>query len=918
MNPNWRHIVREHLAVLRLPPEREIEIVEEQALHLESAYEDALADGLSEAEAEARAVQSYDWRLLECELGRVEQPILERVSQSPLELIERKGGMRMESFIQDLRFGARMLIKNPGFTLVAVLSLALGIGANTAIFSLLDALLLKPLPVKQPEQLVIVGTDTPSQPGRGFSSFSYPVFREMREKNSVFSGMFARSGLQMSLSGSGQTERVQGEVVSGNFFSALGVNPLLGRLLTEADDQTPGAHPVAVISFNFWQRRFGADPQIVGKTISLNGYPFTIIGVAQQGFYGVEVGAAPDVRIPLMMDGQVRPKPGAPIFEQRGNWWLSVMARVNPGVSVEQAQAAADAVFQIAREPDIRRNKGDSLDDRNFKSLRIHLVSAKTGASNLSRQFSQPLVVLMCLVGMVLLIACLNIANLLLARATMRQKEIAVRLAMGAGRFRLARQLLTEGFLLSALGGLLGLLFARWGTDALLGFLPQGRALEINPDLRMLGFTLSVTLLSGLLFGLAPALQATRPNLIPALKNDAVVVVVGRRRWELGRLLVTLQVALSLVLLVGAGLFARSLRNLKMVDNGYNTDQVVTMALDPAQSGYKIERLRNFYSQLSERLAALPGVKTTTFTRNVPMSGSYSRFGIEVPGYQPRPGEEMAVLFNQIGPQFFATFGAPLSLGREFTSQDTPESPKVVIVNHSLARYFFGAENPLGRRITLENYKDLEIVGVVADAKYRNLREAAPRTAYIPYSQYDTLGQRILCVRAAGDTDALVAAIRREARSLDPNLPVFNVKTFAEQVNESVSGERLVALLSSFFGFFALLLAALGLYGVMAYAVTRRTRELGVRIALGAQTQDVLILVLKQGMKLTGLGVALGLIVALGVTRLTKSLLFGVSATDPLTFLGTVLLLVSVALLACWIPGRRATRVDPLTVLRHE
>jgi len=916
--PNWNHIVREHLAVLRLPPEREIEIVEEQALHLEAAYEDALADGMSEAEAEARAVQSYDWRLLECELSRAEQPPAARALQPSFELIERKGGIRMGSFIQDLRFGARMLIKNPGFTLVAALSLALGIGANSSVFSLLDALLLKPLPVKQPEQLVIVGTDTPSQPGRGFSSFSYPVFRELREKNSVFSGMFARSGLQMSLSGSGQTERVQGELVSGNFFSVLGVNPLLGRLLTEADDQTPGAHPVAVISFNFWQRRFGADSQIVGRTISLNGYPFTIIGVAQQGFHGVEVGVAPDVRIPLMMDSQVRPKPGAPIFEQRGNWWLSVMARLNPGVSVEQAQAATDTVYQIAREPDVRRNKGDSRDDRNFKSLRIHLLSAKTGASDLSRQFSQPLTVLMCLVGAVLLIACLNVANLLLARATMRQKEIAVRLALGAGRLRLARQLLTEGFLLSALGGLLGLLFARWGTDALLGFLPQGRALEVNLDLRMLGFTLSVTLLSALLFSLAPALQATRPNLIPALKNDAVVAPGGGRRWELGRLLVTLQVALSLVLLVGAGLFARSLRNLKTVDSGYNADQVVTMAFDPAQNGYKIERLRNFYSQLSDRLAALPGVKTTTFTRNAPMSGLYSRFGIEVPGYQPRPDEEMAVLFNQIGPKFFATFGAPLLLGREFTTQDTPESPKVVIVNHNLARYFFGAENPLGRRITLENYKDLEIVGVVADAKYRNLKEAAPRTAYIPYSQYDQLGQRILCVRAAGDADALVAAIRREAHSLDPNLPVFNVKTFAEQINESVSTERLVALLSSFFGFFALLLAALGLYGVMAYAVTRRTRELGIRMALGAQTQDVLRLVLKQGMKLAGLGAALGLIIALGVTRLAKSLMFGVSPTDPMTFLGTGLLLISVALLACWIPARRATRVDPLSVLRHE
>jgi predicted permease len=575
----------------------EEELEKELRFHLEQHTADLIAQGIDPEEARRQA------RLA---LGSPEQ-VKEKCRDA-------RGTRWLEDLLQDLRYGARTLLKRKGFTFVATLSLALGIGANTAIFSLLDALLLKPLPVKQPDQLVIMNIATPSQPGRRYSSFSYPIFRELREKNSVFSGMFARSGLQMSMSAGDQTERVQGEVVSGNFFSVLGVNPLLGRLLTESDDQTPGAHPIAVISFNFWQRRFGADPNIVGKTINLNSYPFTIIGVAPQGFHGVEVGVAPDVRIPMMMDGQVRPKPGAPIFEQRGNMWLGVMARLKTGVSIEQAQADADTAFQIAREPDVRRVTGETTDDRNFRSLRIHLDSAETGASNLSRQFSQPLMVLMCLVGVVLLIACLNVANLLLARATTRQKEIAVRLALGAGRFRLVRQLLTEGALLSALGGLLGLLFALWGTNMLLGFLPQGRVLEIKPDLRMIGFTLGVTLLSALLFGLAPALQATRPNLTPSLKNDAVVVVGGGRRWELSRLLVIQQVALSLALLVGAGLFARSLWNLKTVDIGYNTDQVITMALDPAQVGYKIERLRNFYNQLSARLAALPSVKTTTFT----------------------------------------------------------------------------------------------------------------------------------------------------------------------------------------------------------------------------------------------------------------------------------------------------------------
>jgi predicted permease len=829
--------------------------------------------------------------------------------------------LRLEDeMLQDLRYGLRMLVKSPGFTIVAVLSLALGIGATTAIFSLLDALLLRPLPIQQPGQVVVVGTAAPGLPATGFSLFSYPVFREFREKTDVFSGMFARSRLTMSMSGSGETDRVLGELVSGNFFDVLGVGPHLGRLFTEADDQTPGAHPVAVISYNFWERRFGADAQIVGQTIHLNGYPFTVIGVAAKGFHGVQVGDAPDVRIPFMMNGQVRPG-GSRVFENRGDMGLSVMARLKPGVSIEQAEGPADTVFKAVREPDLRRIRGDSPDDRIFQKLRIHLSSAKTGASSLSRQFEQPLTVLMCLVSVVLLIACLNVANLLLARGATRQKEIAVRLALGAARSRLVRQLLTEGLVLSVLVGALGLFLARWGTDVLLGFLPHGQGrnvLEVELDLRVLGFTLAVTLLAGLLFGLAPALHATRPNLIPALKNDSVLLGDGRHRWELRRLLVIMQVALSLVLLVGAGLFVRSLRNLRAVDDGYNVNQVVSLALDPAQTGYKIDQLRSFYAQLSERVAALPGVESNTFTRHVPISGGYSRYGITVPGYEPRPDEEMAVLQNLIAPQFFETFGTPLLMGRDFNSQDTPEAPKVIIVNDGLARYFFGSDNPLGRRITLENYKDLEIVGVVADAKYRNLKEAAPKTAYIPYSQYDTLGQRQLCVRTAGDASTLIGAIRQEVRSLDPNLPVFDVKTFAEQINQSVSRERLVALLSSFFGLFALMLASVGLYGVMAYSVTRRTREIGIRMALGARSGNVLWLVLRETLLLMVLGIAIGLPAALAATKLAEGLLFGLTATDPLTIALATFAMIAIAVLAGYLPARRAARVDPMVALRYE
>jgi putative ABC transport system permease protein len=693
--------LKARLRSLFLKSQVEHELDEELCSHIEQQTEQNIRLGMNSEEARYAARKAF---------GGVEQA-KERSRDT-------RGVRWLEELWQDLRHGARMLVKNPGFTLIAVVTLALGIGANTAIFSLLDTLLLKQLPVKQPEQLVVVATAAPGQQITPISMFSYPVFRELRDKNSVFSGMFAHDVLPMSMSGGGQTERVLGELVSGNFFAVLGVSPHLGRVLTEADDQTPGAHPVAVLSYNFWQRRYGADPAIIGQTINLNGYPFAVIGVAAQGFHGVAVGVAPDVRIPIMMNGQVRP--GPPVFEKRWTMWLAVIARLKPGVSLEQAQAAADTVFQIIREPDVRSIKGDSPDDRIFKSLRLHLDSAKTGVSNLSRQFSQPLTVLMSLVGVVLLIASLNVANLLLARATMRQKEIAVRSALGAGRFRLVRQLLTEGFLLSAVGGLLGLLFALCGADALLNFLPQGRiptVLEIKPDLRMLGFTLSITVLTGVLFGLAPALQATRPDLIPALKNEPIVVSGGSRKWELRRLLVVLQVALSLVLLVGAGLFVRSLQNLKAVDAGYNTDQVVTLALDPAQNGYKLDQLRSFYIQLSERVSALPGVKSATYAGNMPLSGRWSRIGVEVPGYRPRPDEEMAALFNHINPQFFATFGTPLLIGRDFNTQDAPDAPKVVIINESLARRYFGNENPLGKRITLESLKDLEIIGVVADAK---------------------------------------------------------------------------------------------------------------------------------------------------------------------------------------------------------
>ena len=817
----------------------------------------------------------------------------------------------IDSLIQDLRYGVRMLLRHKGFTAVAALSLALGIGANTAIFSLLDALLLKTLPVKNSEQLVFVGGleyQYPSQPDRALHNYTVPdpVYREMSEKNTVFSGIFTFNWVEATVNDGSLAERVSGQLVSGNFFTVLGVGAHLGRVFTDADDLTPGAHFVTVISYDYWRSRFGADPNIVGKKISINTFPFTIIGVSAQGFNDVDVGAAPALRVPMMMKDLMH--------YRRNN--TPVLARLKPGISIEQAQVAADALFQNI----IRSYGARSLSNRYSDANRIELSPAGRGvsASTLRDRYLRPLIFLLCLVGMVLLIACLNVANLLLARAAARRKEIAVRLAVGAGRLRLIRQLLTEGFLVSALGGALGLVFSRLGTDLLLGFIPITR--EIKLDLRMLGITLAVTVLTGFLFALAPALQATRFDLIPALKNDATGTAGGRRKWELRHLLVVLQVALSLVLLVCGGLFVRSLQNLKAVDLGYTSDQIVSMSLALERSGYTTDQQLRFYEQLSERLTALPGVKSATYTNAMPLEPKRSgkeEGEFEVPGSHSPPNEKPTALMHPITPQFFATFGIPLLRGRDFNWQDSVGRVyKVVIVNDRFARYFFGNENPLGKRISVAGF-EFEIVGVVGNARLSSLKETMSRTVYYPAFTALLANQR-LCVRAGGDTGVLIAAIRNEVRRLDPNLPVYDIKSFADQIDEAISRERLIALLSSFFGLFALLLAGLGLYGLMAYAVARRTREIGVRMALGAQAGNVLWLVLRETLFLVAIGIAIGLPVALAATRLIKGFLFGLSANDPLTIALAVSLMLAVAALAGYLPARRATKVDPMMVLRQE
>jgi predicted permease len=818
----------------------------------------------------------------------------------------------MRSLWQDLRYSARILLKNPGFTLVAVLTLALGIGANTAIFSLIDTVLLKTLPVKNPEQLVTL-TSVRSA-GKQRIPFSYPNFHDLRERNQVFKEIFAFDGLALNLSEGGQTERVSGQLVSGNFFSGLGVKPFLGRVFSADDDKLPGAHPLAILGHKFWQRRLASDPNVIGRTIQLNGYPFTVVGISPPGFFGVEVGSAPEVWVPFMMQPQL--SNGDDRLRMRGVLRIGIMARLNPGVSVRQAQIATDLLNQqISKEaPGINARMRDYL-----LGQHIELVPASKGLSSLRSQFKQPLLILMGMVGLVLLIACANVANLLLARAATREKEIAVRMALGASRSRLARQLLTESLLLAFLGALLGLLFASWATDLLVNLVAQSRfTLELQPDLRVLSFNLGITVLTGTLFGLAPTIQATRPDLTPALKNETPTLAGGGSRFELRKILVVAQVALSLLLLVGAGLFVRTLQNLQELDLGFRADKVLLLSIDPGLNGYQPDQTRNFYAQLIERVKTLPGVQSASLADH-PLLGGASIDGLSIEGYQPGPGQDMSTTTKKVTPGFFDTMGIPLLLGRDFSASDGPGAPKVVIINETLARSFWGKENPIGKRIGVGiKIPDSEIIGVIKDTKYRFLKERIPRTVYLPYSAGRRTAEATLHVRTAGEPKDLIAAIRHETQALDQNLPLYNVRTFIDLRAEAMSQERIIATLSSVFGLLALLLASIGLYGVMAYAVARRTREIGIRLALGAQNRDVLKLVIRQGMALVAVGLAIGLAGALVLTRFIAGQLYGVGTNDPATFATISLLLTAVALVACYLPARRATKVDPMIALRSE
>ena len=816
----------------------------------------------------------------------------------------------MSLIAKEIVYAARTLLKRPGFSLVAILTLALGIGANTAIFSLVNTVLLRSMPVEQPGEVVAMNMRRKDD---SMSAMSYPNYRDFRDRNEVLSGLLVYRFVPLSLSRSGANERIWGYEVSGNYFDVLGVKPIHGRTFLPEEDKTRLTHPVVVFSYDGWQRRFAGDPNVVGTDVLINNHQFRVIGIAPEGFKGTEQIYAPELWLPIAMMEWV--EPGSNWVDQRDDSNLFAVGRLKPGIDAIQAEASLNLLAQqLAKEyPDSNEGQSVKLGPPGFilPELRGAVVSFTW--------------VMMAAVALVLLVTCTNLAGLLLARATDRRREIAIRLAMGANRFRLIRQLLTESLLLSLAGGAAGVLLAVWMVKFLLAFKPPidfPLTLELGIDWRVLLFSLGVSLTAGVVFGLAPALQSTRPNLLHTLKDTAAQGGAGRTR--LRSVLVVAQIAISLVVLIAAGLVVRTLQRLQTMNPGFDPQNALTMSFDLALQGYDDARGQQFYRELPERVRALPGVKSAAIASYVPLSLDYNSRNIYVEGEAVERGANQPSSMNAAaGPRYFETMATPVLYGREFNEQDQAKSELVAIVNEPFVRRLMPAvktpAEAVGKRVSFGDASGpfMRVVGVVKEGKYFNIAEDPRPFIWTPLTQ-DYRSHGALVVRATGSPDSLFGAVRGEVNRLDPNLPLFDVKTLTEHLRLALFPARVAAMVLGVFGFVALLLSAIGIYGITSYAVAQRTHEIGIRMALGAQVGDVLKLVLTHGLKLTMIGAAIGLVGAYLATRAITSVLYGVSATDPLTFGLVSVLLIGVALVACYVPARRAMKVDPLVALRNE
>jgi putative ABC transport system permease protein len=917
--PDFTNDLRARLATVRLAPAREAEIIEEVSQHLDQRYEELRRDGTPNEKAYRLALDELDEsdtlarHMRSLRQAQVPPPIAPGVHAGALTTDVR----------HDLRYAFRMLAKQPGFTAAVVLTLALGIGANTAVFSLVNATIFQRLPVPNRDRLVYVN--------RGNGVFSYPGYVWLRDGNQVLEGFAAWGGIAASFNIGDSAELLTGVIVTGNFFDILGIRAEQGRLITPADDVKPGGHPVAVISHDFWQTRFAGAPDIVGREVRLNGHPFTIIGVTPAGFPGPRLGPVRHLYVPMMMQPIMRPpragysgEMNPDLLNHRSNSWLSGVGRLKPGVTVEQARAQLDTLANTFAQT-LTTN---GPPPRHTATV----VPIDQGDATERRQMVSVALLLGAVVGAVLLIGCANIANLLLSRAASRRRELAVRLAIGASRTRIVRQLLAESLLLSLIGGVAGVGLAWALVRGFQAAPPPGGVLagfDFSLDQRVLWFSFALSVVTGVVFGLVPALKASKPSVVPALRDAADTENRGRR-FGLKQGLVIAEVALSLLLLIAAGLFVRSLQSAQEIDPGFDAEKLVAAPLGINLLRYTTDQGRQFYREIVERVERLPGVESATLARVAVLTGNSRVYSFHVQGresshdrMQSEGGgvttDPRAINANIVGPRFFKTLGIPLLIGRDFTDQDIIDRPLVAIVNQTVVSLQFGGESPIGKRVSFNgpNGPWREVVGVVQDSKYGSLSEDALPIAYLPLAQNHETGMT-LYVRTSVPPETLIGSVRREIQSLEPNLPVPNLQTVTETVGASLYGPRMGAWLLSAFGGLGVLLAAIGIYGVLSFSTARRTHEMGIRLALGATTRNVFALIIRDGMLLVGVGIAIGFAGGLAGARLLGTFLYGVTPSDLPTFVVTTILLISVALWACAIPARRAMRVHPITALRQE